>query len=182
MKRTKLILLITIIVIFIIGVTYAWYTWTGVSSVKGNSECFVVDYVKGRDIGSNENIQVLSLGESAKDGLSSTAELSLNGNCSINVGNGVVYLDVDSATSDILITSGALKYQVVYGNDFLANGTITSKGTNTLYDSIRVTDKKLPLTVVVWLDSSKVTDSNRDDILSSAFSGKINVKVESRRS
>ena len=181
MKKTKLILLITIMTICLVGATYAWYTWAGVSLIKGNAECFDVNYVKGRDIGSNENIQTLGLGESAKDGLSSTAEISLNDNCSIKAGNGVVYLDVDSATSDILITSGALKYQVVYGNDFLANGTITSKGTNTLYDSIRVTDKKLPLTVVVWLDSSKVTDSNRDDILSSAFSGKINVKVESRR-
>ena len=39
----------------------------------------------------------------------------------------------------------------------------------------------MPITVVVWLDSDIVNDSNKEAILSSTFSGKINIKVESRR-
>lgn len=181
MKKTKIILLILGILIIVLGATYAIYTWSGLVTVKGTAECFDVTYVKGRNIGSNENKATLELGNSAKDGLSSTAMLSLNNKCTIKVGSGTVYLDVDSTTSDILITSGILKYQVVYGNTFLVDGTITSKGRITLYNDVRITDRELPLTVVVWLDSSKITDSNKEQILSSTFSGKINVKVESRR-
>ena len=78
MKKTKIILLIMGILIIVLGVTYAIYTWSGLVTVKGTAKCFDVTYVKGRNIGSNENKATLELGNSAKDGLSSTAMLSSN--------------------------------------------------------------------------------------------------------
>ena len=65
----------------------------------------------------------------------------------------------------------------------LVTKTFISTGDEEVVEGVvvRITDRELPLTVVVWLDSSKITDSNKEQILSSTFSGKINVKVESRR-
>lgn len=181
MNKKKLILGIILGIILLGGTTYAIYTWIGKTIISGDAECFSVNYVKGRDIGSNENSQTLKLGDNFNDGLSSTVEVGLNSNCTITIGSGTLYLDVDDSTSDILLTSGALKYQVIDGNTFITNGTLTSKGRNIIYEDFKVTDINKAIIVIVWLDSNMVTDSNRDEILSSSFSGKINVKVESRR-
>ena len=181
MKNGKIILLVIGLIVLVTGTTYAIYTWRGKSFIKGEFECFDVNYTKGREIGSNENKATLELGSSALDGLSSTMEVSLNDKCSITVGSGTLYLDVDSTTSDILITSGILKYQVVHGNSFISEGVVSVKGRNIVAEDIKITDNVMPITVVVWLDSDIVNDSNKEAILSSTFSGKINIKVESRR-
>lgn len=178
MKKSKLILLIILLVMVITGVTYAVYTWKGNAFVKGASECFGVNYVKGRNIGGNE---LLRLGESPLDGLSSTIEVSLNSKCTITVGEGILYLDIDNSTTDVLLSSGALKYQVINGNNLVCEGVLSSKGRNIICDNIRITDNIVTIIFIVWLDNSLVTDTNIEEILSSTFSGKINLKVESRR-
>ena len=182
MKKSKLILLIVGVVLVITGITYAAFTWVGKTNIKGSAECFDVNYVKGRDIGSDENKQMLKIGDGPLDGVSSTIEVGLNNKCTITSGSGTLYIEVDDSTSNILITSGILKYQIIDGNNIaVEEGTITSKGSNVVYDNFKITSTNKPIIVIVWLDSSKLTQDNRDTILSSTFSGKVNVKVESRR-
>ncbi|MGM9876331.1 MAG: hypothetical protein ACI310_03780 [Bacilli bacterium] len=180
MKNNKLlysILIVLLIILLSIGITYAVYTWNGNTFIKGISECFEVNYVKGRDIGSDE---ILILGEGPLDGLSSTIDVSIDKECAINMGYGTLYLDIDDSTTDVLLSSGALKYQVVIGNNFTCEGVLSNKGRNIICDNIKITNNIVSIISIVWIDNSLVTDTNREEILSSSFSGKINLKVESR--
>lgn len=179
MNNKKRILLLILLIMTIIGTTYAVYTWAGKTFVRGTSECFEVNYLKGRDIGSNG--ETLKLGTSALDGLSSTIEVGLKSSCSITSGRGILYLDIDTSTSDILVSSRALKYQIWEGNNIISEGVLSTNGRNTLIDNMVLSSSTKPIIVIVWLDSSVVTEDNLDEIASSTFSGRINLKVESRR-
>ena len=50
-----------LIIIVSVNITYAWLSWPGVVNISGTSECLDVNYVKGQDIGSNNNPANFSL-------------------------------------------------------------------------------------------------------------------------
>ena len=174
------IIIVSVIIILSVAVTYAVYTFSGVVNISGTSECFDVNYVKGQDIGSDSNSRTLMVSDDYTGGLFASVIVSIDNNCTIDNGIGTLYLNTDTTTSSILLTSGALKYQVIENSlTKPASGTITSTGKVAIYENIEVNNTPKQLSVSVWLDSSMITDSNRDEILSSVYKGSISMKVES---
>ena len=173
------ILTVLLIAIVSVSVTYAWLSWSSSVNIGGTSECFDVNYVKGQDIGSDSNQANFSLASSYKEGLSSVLKVNLKDTCTITNGTGTLYLNTDTTTSSILLTSGVLKYQVLDGATEVANGTVSSTGNLAIYNNIAITSTVKELTVYVWLDGSLVNDSNSSDILSSIYKGNITMSIES---
>lgn len=181
--RKKLILIILLVIVGIIsvvGITYAIYTWAMSEDVTGVAECFEIDYVKGSDIGSANENRVFMPSNDYTGGLVATVIVRTNPKCTITNGIGTLYLNTDSATSEILLTSGALKYQVIENSiTKIANGTVSSTGELPIYSNFNVTTEYKQYTVSVWIDSSMMNDSNTEDILASSYIGNISMKVES---
>ena len=173
------LLIVLLIVIVSVSITYAWLSWSGIVNISGTSECFDVNYVKGQDIGSDSNPANFSLASTYTGGLSSVIKVNLKDTCTISNGTGTLYLNTDTTTSSILLTSGVLKYQVLEGTNEVANGTVTKTGNLAIYNNIAITSTVKELTVYVWLDGSLVNDSNSSDILSSIYKGNITMSIES---
>ena len=173
------ILTVLLIAIVSVGITYAWLSWSSSVNIGGTSECFDVNYVKGQDIGSDSNQANFSLASSYKEGLSSVLKVNLKDTCTITNGTGTLYLNTDTTTSSILLTSGVLKYQVLDGTKEVANGTVAKTGSLAIYKDIAITSTVKELTVYVWLDGSLVNDSNSNDILASVYKGNITMSIES---
>ena len=173
------ILTVLLIAIVSVSVTYAWLSWSSSVNIGGTSECFDVNYVKGQDIGSDSNPANFSLASTYTEGLSSVIKVNLKDTCTISNGTGTLYLNTDTTTSSILLTSGVLKYQVLEGSNEVANGTVTKTGNLPIYNNIEINNEVKQLTVYVWLDGSLVNDSNSSDILSSIYKGNITMSIES---
>ena len=173
------ILTVLLIAIVSVSVTYAWLSWSSSVNIGGTSECFDVNYVKGQDIGSDSNPANFSLASTYTEGLSSVIKVNLKDTCTISNGTGTLYLNTDTTTSSILLTSGVLKYQVLEGTNEVANGTVSSTGNLPIYNNIEINNEVKQLTVYVWLDGSLVNDSNSSDILSSIYKGNITMSIES---
>ena len=173
------ILVVVLIIIVSVGITYAWLSWSGSVNISGTSECFDVNYVKGQDIGSEESPAKLSLASSYTEGLSTVVKVNLNDTCTILNGTGTLYLNTDSITSNILLTSNVLKYQVLDGTTEINSGIITSTGTLAIYDNIPITNEEKSITVYIWIDGNLVTNDNVNDVLSSIYKGNISMSVES---
>lgn len=173
------VLIVLLIIIVSVGITYAWLSWSGSVNISGTSECFDVNYVKGQDIGSEESPAKLSLASSYTEGLSTVVKVNLNDTCTILNGTGTLYLNTDSITSNILLTSNVLKYQVLDGTTEITNGIITSTGTLAIYDNIPITNEEKSITVYIWIDGNLVTNDNVNDVLSSIYKGNISMSVES---
>ena len=173
------ILTVLLIAIVSVSVTYAWLSWRSSVNVGGTSECFEVNYVKGQDIGSDSNPANFSLASTYTEGLSSVLKVNLKDTCTISNGTGTLYLNTDTTTSSILLTSGVLKYQVLDGATEVANGIVSSTGNLPIYNNIEINNEVKQLTVYVWLDGSLVNDSNSSDILSSIYKGNITMSIES---
>ena len=173
------VLIVLLIIIVSVGITYAWLSWSGSINISGTSECFDVNYVKGQDIGSEESPAKLSLASSYTEGLSTVVKVNLNDTCTILNGTGTLYLNTDSITSNILLTSNVLKYQVLDGTTEITNGVITSTGTLAIYDNIPITNEEKSITVYIWIDGNLVTNDNVNDVLSSIYKGNISMSVES---
>ena len=173
------ILVVVLIIIVSVGITYAWLSWSGSVNISGTSECFDVNYVKGQDIGSEESPAKLSLASSYTEGLSTVVKVNLNDTCTILNGTGTLYLNTDSITSNILLTSNVLKYQVLDGTTEITNGVITSTGTLAIYDNIPITNEEKSITVYIWIDGNLVTNDNVNNVLSSIYKGNISMSVES---
>ena len=173
------LLIVLLIVIVSVSITYAWLSWSGSVNVSGTSECFDVNYVKGQDIGSEESPAKLSLASNYTEGLSTVVKVNLKDTCTILNGTGTLYLNTDSITSNILLTSNVLKYQVLDGTTEITNGVITSTGTLAIYDNIPITNEEKSITVYIWIDGNLVTNDNVNDVLSSIYKGNISMSVES---
>lgn len=173
------ILTVLLIAIVSVGITYAWLSWSSSVNIGGTSECFDVNYVKGQDIGSDSNPANFNLTSTYTEGLSSVIKVNLKDTCTISNGTGTLYLNTDTTTSSILLTSGVLKYQVLDGATEVANGIVSSTGNLPIYNNIEINNEVKQLTVYVWLDGSLVNDSNSSDILSSIYKGNITMSIES---
>ena len=173
------ILTVLLIAIVSVSVTYAWLSWSSSVNIGGTSECFDVNYVKGQDIGSDSNPANFSLTSTYTEGLSSVIKVNLKDTCTISNGTGTLYLNTDTTTSSILLTSGVLKYQVLEGATEVANGIVSSTGNLPIYNNIEINNEVKQLTVYIWIDGSLVNDSNSSDILSSIYKGNITMSIES---
>ena len=77
-----------LIIIVSVSITYAWLSWSGVVNISGTSECFDINYVKGQDIGSDNNPANFSLASTYTEGLSSVIKVNLKDTCTISNGTG----------------------------------------------------------------------------------------------
>jgi len=173
------IIIVSVIIILSVAVTYAVYTFSGVVNISGTSECFEVNYVKGQDIGSDSNPANFSLASTYTEGLSSVIKVNLKDTCTISNGTGTLYLNTDSTTSSILLTSNVLKYQVLEGTNEVASGIVSSTGNLPIYNNIEINNQVKELTVYIWIDGSLVNNDNSNDILSSVYKGNISMSIES---
>ena len=173
------IIIVSVIIILSVAVTYAVYTFSGVVNISGTSECFDVNYVKGQDIGSDSNPANFSLASTYTEGLSSVIKVNLKDTCTISNGTGTLYLNTDSTTSNILLTSNVLKYQVLDGTNEVASGIVSSTGNLPIYNNIEINNQVKQLTVYIWIDGSLVNNDNSNDILSSVYKGNISMSIES---
>ena len=168
-----------LIIIVSVNITYAWLSWSGVVNISGTSECFDVNYVKGQDIGSDSNPANFVLASTYTEGLSSVIKVNLKDTCTISNGTGTLYLNTDSTTSNILLTSNVLKYQVLEGTNEVASGIVSSTGNLPIYNNIEINNEVKQLTVYIWIDGSLVNNDNSNDILSSVYKGNISMSIES---
>lgn len=173
------IIIVSVIIILSVAVTYAVYTFSGVVNISGTSECFDVNYVKGQDIGSDSNPANFSLASTYTEGLSSVIKVNLKDTCTISNGTGTLYLNTDSTTSSILLTSNVLKYQVLEGTNEVASGIVNSTGNLPIYNNIEINNEVKELTVYIWIDGSLVNNDNSNDILSSVYKENISMSIES---
>ena len=173
------IIIVSVIIILSVAVTYAVYTFSAVVNISGTSECFDVNYVKGQDIGSDSNPANFSLASTYTEGLSSVIKVNLKDTCTISNGTGTLYLNTDSTTSSILLTSNVLKYQVLDGTNEVANGIVNSTGNLPIYSNIEINNQVKQLTVYIWIDGSLVNNDNSNDILSSVYKENISMSIES---
>ena len=173
------IIIVSVIIVLSVAVTYAVYTFSGVVNISGTSECFDVNYVKGQDIGSDSNPANFSLASTYTEGLSSVIKVNLKDTCTISNGTGRLYLNTDSTTSSILLTSNVLKYQVLDGTNEVASGIVNSTGNLPIYNNIEINNQVKQLTVYIWIDGSLVNNDNSNDILSSVYKGNISMSIES---
>ena len=173
------IIIVSVIIILSVAVTYAVYTFSAVVNISGTSECFDVNYVKGQDIGSDSNPANFSLASTYTEGLSSVIKVNLKDTCTISNGTGTLYLNTDSTTSSILLTSNVLKYQVLDGTNEVASGIVSSTGNLPIYSNIEINNQVKQLTVYIWIDGSLVNNDNSNDILSSVYKGNISMSIES---
>lgn len=180
-KRKMLIVFLVLLgIISIAGITYAVFTWAFKEHLSGVSECFKVEY-KGQDIGSENNSRLFMPSADYRGGLYASVVVNTKDTCDVTEGVGTLYLTTDDSTSDTLLSSGMLKYQIVENEITLAaSGTITSKGTIPIYNNIPINTVKKKISVSVWIDGNMLTDSNIEEILSSSYVGKISMRVEGR--
>lgn len=181
MKNSKIILLVIGLIVLVAGITYAIYTWTieGIY-IKGSTECFAINYVKGADIGSDQEEKTLMISDTYTGGLSTTMTVSLDSKCTIE-GNGELYLETDSVTSDILLSNNLLKYHVILNDSTnVGSGVITESGKIPIYSNISITSTSKKITVYVWIDENVVdTMDNAEQlkIIDTIYKGKLSMKV-----
>lgn len=181
-KRKMLIVFLVLLgIISIAGFTYAVFTWAFKERVSGESECFKIDYNKGQDIGSENNSRLFMPSNDYRGGLFASVVVNTKDTCDVTEGVGTLYLTTDDSTSDVLLSSGVLKYQVIENElNLVSAGIITSKGTIPIYDNISINTTLKKISVSVWIDGSMLSDSNMNDILSSSYIGKISMRAEGR--
>jgi hypothetical protein len=168
-NKTFFSLLIVLgIIVLVSGGTYAFYTWSS-DNIKysGSSECFKVFYVKGDDIGSNENKATLTPSYDYKGGLSSTVKFNFSSECNMEA-TGKLYIDTLDTTSSNLFKEGLLNYQV------LEDGVVTDlKGSIMSNDTIEIELNNIKnvsnYTVYVWLDYNKIENEHA----TSSYFGKV---------
>ncbi len=174
------IIIVSVIIILSVAVTYAVYTFSGSVNISGTSECFDVNYVKGQDIGSDNNPANFVLASTYTEGLSSVIKVNLKDTCTITNGTGTLYLNTDtSVTSSTLLSGKLLKYQVLDGTTSVGSGVVSSAENIEIYKDIPITTTVKTITVYIWLDGNLVTEQNQNEILSSVYKGHISMDIKS---
>ena len=169
-----------LIIIVSVSITYAWLSWSGVVNISGTSECFDINYVKGQDIGSDNNPANFSLASTYTEGLSSVIKVNLKDTCTITNGTGTLYLNTDtSVTSSTILSGKVLKYQVLDGTTPVGSGIVSSAESIEIYKDIPITTTVKTITVYIWLDGNLVTEQNQNEILSSVYKGHISMDIKS---
>ena len=164
-----------LIIIVSVSITYAWLSWSGVVNISGTSECFDINYVKGQDIGSDNNPANFSLASTYTEGLSSVIKVNLKDTCTITNGTGTLYLNTDtSVTSSTLLSGKLLKYQVLDGTTPVGSGIVSSAESIEIYKDIPITTTVKTITVYIWLDGEGSTNDMQNKMFSASIYAQAN--------
>lgn len=207
-NKCKNILIITGIILLIVivgGATYAWITYTtGNIMIGGNTRCFNINFVKGKDITGNIGpIDTSNYVTNNTIKLSSVmgyapVSIELDGKCSGITGTGTIKLNVSSISNAYTSEGnsyGALKYVVAEYNpntcsdsdlnclvnrlfNYTSSGTISSTGTFNIHTVSLNPGVKNNFLVIIYLDSDLVGNDIAGAIVSASISATANQNVE----
>lgn len=179
MKKENIatVLLVVIIIFLVAGITYAWYTWVSENTnYQGGSDCFNILYLKGNDIGSDQENATLVASETYEGGLSSTFKINIDNSCTDINAKGVIRLNTLDSTSAVLFEDGVLNYQVLKNGEITdSKGSIVSSGDTII--ELGILDKKSSAsdsyTIFVWLDNNLLQNKHAF----ASYYGKISVEA-----
>lgn len=200
--RVKRFVIIGILLLvgLVIGGTYAWITFTtGEISVAGNTHCFNINYVKGKDIQGNiapinedsyltsSTIKLSTLMGSAP------VSMELDGICNLLSGIGTIELNINTlsdAYTSIGASYGSLKYVVaeydpsLYADStptslknhtfkYIRRGVISETGTIDIHTQYLKAGVKHNYIVIIYLDSNLVGN----DIIGASVSASVSARA-----
>ena len=178
MSNKKLIGTIIGVIAFtalISGATFAWLTYavnvTG-GTYNGASTNFVVNYTKGTDI---SDVPILT-----SPTVSTARSLVVSANKTSTSVDGTLSIKLTTTSSDILTTSGAIKYKACQGEcaDLTSNvGTVTASGTVEIFSGA-LQSSATSYYVYFWIDAA--TFSN--DHVGQPYSGYISAEAQQTQS
>ena len=178
MSNKKLIgTIIGVISFFVLisGATFAWLTYavnvTG-GTYNGASTNFVVNYTKGTDI---SDVPILT-----SPTVSTARSLVVSANKTSTSVDGTLSIKLTTTSSDILTTSGAIKYKACQGEcaDLTSNvGTVTASGTAEIFSGA-LQSSATSYYVYFWIDAA--TFSN--DHVGKTYSGYISAEAQQTQS
>ena len=161
--------------VLISGATFAWLTYsvnvTG-GTYNGASTNFVVNYTKGTDI---SDVPILT-----SPTVSTARSLVVSANKTSTSVDGTLSIKLTTTSSDILTTSGAIKYKACQGEcaDLTSNvGTVTASGTVEIFSGA-LQSSATSYYVYFWLDAA--TFSN--DHVGKTYSGYISAEAQQKQS
>ena len=161
--------------VLISGATFAWLTYavnvTG-GTYNGASTNFVVNYTKGTDI---SDVPILT-----SPTVSTARSLVVSANKTSTSVDGTLSIKLTTTSSDILTTSGAIKYKACQGEcaDLTSNvGTVTASGTVEIFSGV-LQSSVTSYYVYFWIDAA--TFSN--DHVGKTYSGYISAEAQQTQS
>ena len=178
MSNKKLIGTIIGVIAFVAlisGATFAWLTYavnvTG-GTYNGASTNFVVNYTKGTDI---SDVPILT-----SPTVSTARSLVVSANKTSTSVDGTLSIKLTTTSSDILTTSGAIKYKACQGEcaDLTSNvGTVTASGTVEIFSGV-LQSSVTSYYVYFWIDAE--TFSNHH--VGKTYSGYISAEAQQTQS
>ena len=161
--------------VLISGATFAWLTYsvnvTG-GTYNGASTNFVVNYTKGTDI---SDVPILT-----SPTVSTARSLVVSANKTSTSVDGTLSIKLTTTSSDMLTTSGAIKYKPCQGEcaDLTSNvGTVTASGTVEIFSGA-LQSSATSYYVYFWIDAA--TFSN--DHVGKTYSGYISAEAQQTQS
>lgn len=161
--------------VLISGATFAWLTYavnvTG-GTYNGASTNFVVNYTKGTDI---SDVPILT-----SPTVSTARSLVVSANKTSTSVDGTLSIKLTTTSSDILTTSGAIKYKACQGEcaDLTSNvGTVTASETVEIFSGA-LQSSATSYYVYFWIDAA--TFSN--DHVGKTYSGYISAEAQQTQS
>ncbi len=161
--------------VLISGATFAWLTYsvnvTG-GTYNGASTNFVVNYTKGTDI---SDVPILT-----SPTVSTARSLVVSANKTSTSVDGTLSIKLTTTSSDMLTTSGAIKYKACQGEcaDLTSNvGTVTASGTVEIFSGA-LQSSATSYYVYFWIDAE--TFSN--DHVGKTYSGYISAEAQQTQS
>ena len=205
LKNAKIYGVIFGIVLFIIlvaGMTYAYISWQSSNvNIKVQSECFTINYLKGKDIG-NSKLYVINEENfldndqiTIVDGMElTTVSLEMDESCNVD-GTGKIILNINSLSTAFITGNsvGALKYKLVEyssstypsvtttdlsGETFtiVKEGTITATGSSDVISMELIRGNKKEYMFIFYLDEVLA----QNDVSGASFYGTISVEVNQK--
>ena len=143
--------------VLISGATFAWLTYsvnvTG-GTYNGASTNFVVNYTKGTDI---SDVPILT-----SPTVSTARSLVVSANKTSTSVDGTLSIKLTTTSSDILTTSGAIKYKACQGEcaDLTSNvGTVTASGTVEIFSGA-LQSSATSYYVYFWIDAATFSNNH----------------------
>lgn len=178
MSNKKLIGTIIGVIAFaalISGATFAWLTYsvnvTG-GTYNGASTNFVVNYAKGTDI---SDVPILT-----SPTVSTARSLVVSANKTSTSVDGTLSIKLTTTSSDILTTSGAIKYKACQGEcaDLTSNvGTVTASGTVEIFSGA-LQSSATSYYVYFWIDAATFSNNH----VGKTYSGYISAEAQQTQS
>ena len=161
--------------VLISGATFAWLTYsvnvTG-GTYNGASTNFVVNYTKGTDI---SDVPILT-----SPTVSTARSLVVSANKTSTSVDGTLSIKLTTTSSDMLTTSGAIKYKACQGEcaDLTSNvGTVTASGTVEIFSGA-LQSSATSYYVYFWIDAATFSNNH----VGKTYSGYISAEAQQTQS